>query len=826
MDATVDLDYNQLLYYPQLSLWDQSGGEQNTGRYWMVFNSKNHNSNLFGFFQGKPSLLIGARLSGPQLVLSPKDEESNEEDCAEIYVFINRRTGDNLWFPRKRYQWGVYISNTNEIVAPEKDQAIVKEMNLRSGLAGTIRVKASKPVKLNPSFYQGAIYLPASEIRKMIKRVKLEDDYYYHLIRLDGVYRSMWDAWKFKDSATAILGRMLTLRSALIENYLNSDGTFRKDTRYWIGVRNFKITAFTISGLFADSSIPITKNERKELELLMGLMARIVWDDDNVPLADEAGVNRGPANMVHQYINNGRNFFALLLSHDAEFKSRADRISADIKRELGQVIFKNGSSFGSPHYTQAALDPIFFSCLQIRQAGLGDLFKDPRITQYSKFLISLVTPPSCRFNGYRKLISFGDGSEESGGSFGLLATGLRTSDSVLSKKLMSLYFNGPPNYIFAGPAPLAISSEYVGKNSNLELTDCSYDGFVTHFRTAANRPLESAVWILNGETFYDHRNDDRGEVAIYALGAPLSLSRSSFYMPRADGSKIRSMVVPYNMFPEWSAAEQEISSPTVWSHSQQLEFADMQNSSYTRIKMTNSNRQEWYRSCMKIEVNDSFPIYVLHDSVSVESVWSMMMMSEGPIITPSGPMTTIRKMHNNVDLKQLPEGTPARTMHAGWNKFGFTGQNWIKHPTNGINWNIYSFSSSETQFSLAQWGTTWQTTNESNDYKLTNSSEYKEEQQILRIKSKSPFLNVMIPYVKGDDALYQVNSQTPNCLKYKTQDMELEIYANAYKRTSKSNQLLAWFGNKAHMVLNGIEAKGGSIEVEIKKQPLLVMCMV
>ncbi|MBK7372345.1 MAG: hypothetical protein IPJ09_13050 [Saprospiraceae bacterium] len=301
------------------------------------------------------------------------------------------------------------------------------------------------------------------------------------------------------------------------------------------------------------------------------------------------------------------------MSKDPEFAARTVAIKKRLTEEIEKGIFANGSSFGSPHYTQTGIDPIWFTLLQIKQAGLGNMFSQPLIKKYAVFLTSLLTPPSARFNLNRKLISFGDGSEESAGSFGLLATGLKDIDPALSRTLLSLYYNGPPTYIFAGPAPLAISSTYQPPATQITLTDCSYNGYVTHFRLGANHRLESALWVLNGDTFYDHRGDDRGEVAIYALGAPLSLSSSSFYMPMQQAPISDRWWYPR---PGFRIGQEQISRSmmgsggTAWGISKQVEFVSFNNAAYSLIEMSNSDSGTWTRKILEIHLNDSVPIYV------------------------------------------------------------------------------------------------------------------------------------------------------------------------------------------------------------------------
>ncbi|MBK7372344.1 MAG: hypothetical protein IPJ09_13045 [Saprospiraceae bacterium] len=198
-----------------------------------------------------------------------------------------------MWFPHKRYEWNIFISNTDDVRDPTQDQPIMKELNMRSSLGSTIRQKSEKKILLNPSFYQCAIFMPAAEVQEMIRRTKADYSYYTHLMQMDGSYRSIWDAWRFKDSARAIIDRLVATREDLVKNYETGDGTFQLNTRYWYGVRNFKIMTMTVAGLFADRSILLTAKERTSLEQLVGMLARIVWDDNNVPIIDSAGVNMG-----------------------------------------------------------------------------------------------------------------------------------------------------------------------------------------------------------------------------------------------------------------------------------------------------------------------------------------------------------------------------------------------------------------------------------------------------------------------------------------------------------------------------------------------------
>lgn len=800
LDATVDLDYSASISYPSLVLWEPAGGEQNSGRYWQVFNSRaNKDANLFGFFQGKPSRLIGGKFSGVQLQVYSKDKSPEKKEFADIKVFIQRRGPDNSWYPRKRFQWGVFISTKSDVRPPDQQQPIANELNKISGLGNVIKEYKSKPVKIVPAFYKGAIYMPEEQVAALRARIKTDESFYKYMCAVENSGKPIFDAWRYPDSAKSLVKELIDLTNSLPHTYEKGEGTYSFKLRYWMGTLQFKNYALYASCIFSDKSIKLSQEEKKGLEQLIAMLARIVWDENNVPLFENSGVNFGPANMAFQYRNNGRIFFALLLAHDPEFSHRAKAALKKVNDDINLSIYENGASFGSPHYTQATLDPILFSMLQLKHAGVADLFKtNPKIKKFARFYATLVTPPSVRFSLNRKLISFGDGSEESAATFALLATGFKTIDPELSARLSYIFNNGPQRFTLSGLVSLAadITNTTTGK---FVATTSNYSGYATHFRSGLNTGNETALWVLNGDSLYDHRNDDAGEVAIYALKAPLSLSRSSFYYPSATDSRIRSVVVPEKKFPEWNQSEQPINKRSLtdrtWPLSYVTAFANLGYSSSVTVTMKTRDNETWDRKINMIHVNDSLPIIMFFDSVSgnANNIWSMMMMSEGPVLTPAGPITPEKRLYDNRSLKQLPTATPQKSMKPGLNRFVFTGQDWVAHPSGGINWNLYTVSKSQTDFSLAQWGTTWQNDIETSEFLKTNKRRYSEEQQILRLRSNKPFYNILLPYAKNTQPYKDENVRYIGNNMVELQQNGKQIFLTPYYYYVKDNDNV-WVG--------------------------------
>ena len=840
LDAMVDVEYVNERLFPMLSLWDPAGGEVNTGRYWQVYNSTAPaNSNLLGFFQGRASRMIGGRSVGPQLLARPTDPTykttaaQQDSKSAFLQLILDRRGPDNVWYPRKRFEWVLFISTKTDLLPADKFQPIGKEMNMVSGLGARIDEYAKKKTVIVPAFFDGSIYMPANKMQDLIKRLKEDESFYKMLAKVDPYFKPVTDAWRNSATANEMIKTILNFGEQLQENYKNGDGTHEFSTKYWKGSYTFKKMALNISCLFADKSIVIPAAKKEQLIQLVGLMARIQWDDDNVPFFDSAGINFGTPNMTHMYQNNGRNFFAMLLAKDPEFSKRASNIAKATDKELLGLIYPNGSTFGSPHYTQASIDPLLFTALQLKQAGVNNIFVEqkPLLKKFIDFYCSLLTPASVRFNNYRKLISFGDGSEESAVTFGLLASGYQDSDPALSAKLYSIFQNGAPRMSLFGDIAftLDMSKNY---SSTLQLSSSNFTGYLSHFRNAANSNNETALWIINGESYFDHRNNDRGEVAIYALKTPLSLSRSSFYYPRADDERIRSVVIPEAEFPEWKTANQPVSSVSgkgpVWYKSGQLAYAKLGFSNVSYSKM-DTKEKEWYRRVVTINLLDEQPVILFYDSVNNNkpNIWSMLFMSEGTINTTAGDVKPDdRTFDYRINQQDLPKATAEKNLPKGLNKFSFTGQKWPAslQKSGGINWDLYTINTGSASFTSSQWTNIWQNSQEADEFLSTMGRPYSEMQQILRVKSNTPFFHVILPYQKGTEP-YKNNVQLKdnNKMLIKYNKGELLISSNCYlfegsDRTIVSTFTDASFRDKGFAIAGGITeilVAGNDVKIKV-----------
>jgi hypothetical protein len=823
IDAMVDLSYQRYTSYRRMSLWEVAGGEVNTGRYWQFYDSKaTGTANLLGIFQGRASRLYGGNFGGINLVIL---QEANKKFVAELGMTITRKAPDLTWKSRRRFQWGLFVSSKKDLLPPEKIQPIALELNKVAGLADKIDRYASEKAIIHPSFFYGAIYLPRIKIQQLINKVKTDQATYDKIAGLDPYFKSVLDAWRNPSAANALIKKMIDYGEKLKETFKTGDGSFEFDTRYWKGAMRFQQAALQISCLFADKSISISDLQKEKLLQVIRMMARVVWDDDHVPMFDSAEVNYGNGNMYLQYNNNGRSFFSLLFANDPEFSARAKKVAKVTKKEIQLAIYESGASFSCPHYTQAAIDPILQVMLQLKQAEIADLFlQSTRIRSFADFYSSLLTPPSVRFSGNRKLVSFGDGAEESAVTFALLGSGYHNIDKQLSDRMYYLFENGPrrPGQFGYIAMLLDLANSHVGEYMS---GTSNYKGYLSNLRSAINTDNETAVWFLTGDSLIDHRQDDRGEFAIYALKAPLSVSRSSLYYPHANGPAIRNMVIPLKNFPEWNNRSQPISSTgtRTWYNATPIEFVRLGKSISSTAMMKYDKK--WLRQVSILIISADHPIIIIKDSIdnNEPNIWSMLFMSQGPIVSTGGALTPVKKKYDNNLLKELPGASVETVLKDGWNKFQFKGQDWSKqlHPSGGIDWDIHTYNKENTSFTVSEWSNYWQNDMERGEYMSIYKKPYEESQQVLRIKGASQFFNIILPYNKGANSFGNVQQDVTGKLKIGYGDNTIVISRSYYYCESASTRYFGSLDTNTEYQ-HGYSIKGGYAEIENNNKKLII----
>lgn len=814
-EALVDLNYD-VLYpscapyrnYESIAFWDVWAG--NTGWYWQFYNRDGGpQSPCLAIMPGKASRLVGVNCVQVNL-FTRKDTRA-----AGVRVNILRRTPAQFYSKFVRYQWGLYWGNKSADVVPQgQSSAVLKWFNRKAGIAEKLDQYEKTAPPLPPEFEWAAFYQDKSAVQQIIQRSKKEVSVKRMLASQDEGFATVFDAWggdacsaektynslkvhyeSFKETminGQGIYGNTYVKKGNTgcnekdiytdFSSYIRAADWFRRDV-----LQGAALMAADKAGIFS-----LRRTQKDSLKLFAGVYARVLWDDDFAPMTYlrkektdlvslDHGVNYGGENMYVAY-RAGRDFFALLYRNDPFFKPLSEGIAQRCRQTINEIITPEGASTASPHYTQPTMEAIVLLLLQLKQQGVNFFEKEPKLKAFAKFYLNLLTPPSVRFAGNRKLTSFGDGSEESAALFGLLSTGFRSTNAELNKlseDLDEAYRNGPMRILpKSGIMPLVYDYSRTGSSPISSLSSASYPGYLSHFRSKPNTPAETAIWMLNGNHYNDHRNDDDGELSIYALHAPLSLSRSSLYEPHANAATIRSMVVPLKNFPNWSGNAQPVGYENnqhkrTWLQSGLNRFADFNHNGFSSITM-GRDENKWKRDLLFYHGNEHYPIIIIKDELTSREpqIWSMPFFSEGPIQLPD--RTSVTTSTDNCIVKQtLPNaasinGRTEWNLLNGWNQFSFTGQEWRNYDpaknVNGIDWWLFTYNQDNSmKASFTEWTNFYIPTTEQIEFEKTHpykfsktcldkapNIRYRETQQVARFKGSGRFMNIIMPFRKGE----------------------------------------------------------------------------
>lgn len=746
---------------------------------------------------------------------------ATERQAAGVRVLHNRVTASNAYFPDIRFQWALFAgTKENDLPAADVVQPITRTMNRLSGLAHRLEEFENTPTVFSSDFQNGSIYISEEAMQTLIDRIRADEEFYTQMHTLDPGFKLVMDAWRDDSGAKTneAFEAIVAYADDVVESLTNGDGIYSFYHLYTTGGNEFRRRGALIAGLLADDKL--SAPQRETLEKKAALFARILWDEDFVPFSVNHGLNLGTANMPPQF-RGYRWFYALLLTPDPEFSARANAIPSKLKQEFAANLNGAGAPKGTPHYLQPALENLIFPALQLKNEGISDEFADnDTLRLFADFVLHLQTPPSVRFSNHRKLVCFGDGTEESAAIFGLLATGFADVDEALSQRLMYAYRNGPARATDFGFVTTALNHELLDSD-RLKYGSAHFPGYLSTFRTATGTDSETATWFINGDYYFDHRNDDRGALAIYALGAPLALASGSFYSPYTQGGHMKNSMVRASHFPEWnSQTDQPYQLPVreSWSESEHLDFMAFEHSALSTAFFSKDDFG-WKRSVYQFSPRGASPMIVIRDSLTNTNqfwIWNMNLMSDGPVVAPSG---TYSPPERKYDYQFGPYENPVSTSEIGlpglgFHKYEFTGQEWPAHPTNGIDWELYVAANSEQSSTLTEWAHTFIPVIEAQEFEETNGVPFEERYQMLRLIGNVGFFVTIVPFGKGDRPPGMVVTRSVDTLTIQADDFEFQTGLTYSTFKDAEHTVLTTYGGQ-YLEYEGASVVGGATELDI-----------
>ena len=621
MDAMIDLDCTKFMepgpvyretLFPRMSQWNPWA--KDTGWYWMLYNkSAPANGNLLGIFHGRPSLVVGPGDSGvgfyfgqdpklkvpvpapiPAAGAAPAADAvpAPPEPQMGLEINFNRRDWGAQVSPRIRYEWGLFTGTKGQDLKPhDQTQSIGLQQNLHAGISlkklkrFTVDYPDSKAsfagMFADPSVFERLQAMlraepPKPGVQNFGSRVASEDE-------LSRRWLELWADTSGTKSKVAVASILATAKT-LLNAYVNGAGVYDHTGQYWKGGSQMNSAALTTAYLMGTNDL--SPEDRAKLKAIMVMFGAVLWDMDFVPLFDGHNLNQGNLNMPPMQYSY-QDSLALILSEHPLFKERAKNVGNRTIRTQDELLRDNGVQSSAVHYVSASMDGTLSTLLRVKRMGGPDPFAtEPKIARFAEFYMNFVTPPEPRFGGLRKIVAIGDGCYESSTIFGKLGTGLRDANPELSARAMGVWNSmGKPHSGFFGlPTRMQIDEEAPSADPALRSGD--YRGYYSVMRHGWGTSDESAAWIVNGDTYNDHRHGDHGSFILYALGVPLSLDWGSMYEPRSEGAYAHSMAVSEShMFDaagkpiSWSQDGPPVNVPeNVWEQSSSTGFCAMTNS--------------------------------------------------------------------------------------------------------------------------------------------------------------------------------------------------------------------------------------------------------
>jgi hypothetical protein len=759
MEAIVDLQFD----HPQLPCYVTSKDSwqilppwnpwvQNSGWYWELYNSHTiHGGNRVGIFAGPTSRILEPAMSGASVFTLPPNPRTGGKPIAGFASQSYRRSADAHIGLKSRFSWGLFVGeNDQDSAVTDAVPAINLQMNLFGSPITLTKLAAMKMDYPDLPQGYGGLYMDREALADLITRVRQGKKQrgggvYGWLYNAEPSSRPLFDAWADESGAKmkAASNDVVHLARDLENELINGRGIHSERFHYWHG--GLEMMRY---GLWIDQALAsgqLSAEERARMKAAASLFAHVLWDNDFVPMDNFSGMNMGTANMPQQQ-QGYRYFYALFLATHPDFSGRANLVDHNAQIQVAQQINESGAHIGCPHYISASFAPTLNTLMQLQQLGQSSaLNTDPRLKKFAEFYLNFLTPPEVRFPGNpRSYIALGDSSTEASPLYGQLGTAFCKIDPLLSRRLMGAWReSGKPHSGFFGTTVLSIDERL--PQVDPQLHSATFPGYYSVLRSGYGSTNESAAWVINGNFYSDHRNDDAGNLILYVLGVPLSVHWGSIYSPHAAGAFYHSSILPEAAIGwPWDkdSPPTDVKTEHVWSKASQSDFKAGPMFDTVSSQFEGHNIA-WTRTIQLHHENPAEPVIVIDDkfiekSSSVPKVLTLNLMAKGSVQTPSGAIIPELRTHpyaakaiNN--SQQLPSATGVTILPAGVNRLSFTGQF-------GVDFDLFVIAQDELSMTLGNWAVSW-----------TQQSlpKWEERQDILRLRGKGPFKIVIVPYRSG-----------------------------------------------------------------------------
>jgi hypothetical protein len=544
----------------------------------------------------------------------------------------------------------------------------------------------------------------------------------YNAIQSDGVQKPLMDyLLDYSDPARSALN-IVALNQQLQSFgnvFYNQLGNLDPGYAYYQGAYPCQRNAAMANLLIKSSSASAWVKSRAKA--FLAYCACFIWDPDF--FSPDPTVSGGLGNQQSQYLQNKAQLATQIYTQPVMALNYQQSVSS-IETNLINNINQFGSGYGSWHYQGAATEQALFGWLNLVNNGTISVAQFPKIALFGQWYLSGLTPPEVRYGNTRMYISDGDGNTEPEPGPGLLMTLLNPGSPALAQNLSwALKSEGySTSTIDSFAAPSIVAVDFTIPQTDPQLTSQHVPGYHSMLRSGWDTPYENAVDFLYGG-FYSaqgHAHNDTGRLAAYLLGAPVSIDwNPNLYYPEVPGRFQHSTVCldselsPYTWNQDnpplnacggqWSG-----SSPDATNLIQTSTFRG--SSSATASWTKASDRTVFQRGVTLLNYDPKFAVVHVYDTFSGAQAggaktltWNLMADPSKSVITPAGSYNvTVRQNISNNGV--LPSnGTVGSLTGNGLQSFAFTGTNWTRHASGGVDFDVYTQNANGYSFLIGNW---------------------------------------------------------------------------------------------------------------------------